>query len=96
MSLMTPGEWFVKIVGPNYSDFVLQPLDERLAFNAILSVHHFWDRVYHYWALTDSSKLMGVKDEVDFLKLLIKKHGDEIEVLNDAAQCAEAPLPDEA
>jgi hypothetical protein len=85
MSLITPAEWFEQIVEPNYRCFEAQPDNERHAFNAILAVHHFWDRVYQYWERTDRSKLLGASTHSDFLVLLIKQHGDEIEILNDVA-----------
>jgi hypothetical protein len=82
---MTPGEWFSKIVEPNYQAFQANPDSERHAFNAILAVHHFWDRVYQYWERIDRSRLLGSATHADFLLVLIKRHGVEIEILNDVA-----------
>jgi hypothetical protein len=85
MTLMTPKEWFEQIVEPNYREYMQQPDDERRAFNAILAIHHFWDRVYQYWHRTDPTKLLGASDQASFLRCLIAKYGEDVEILNDVA-----------
>lgn len=46
--LSDPTWWWSQIVVPNYEEYKPDPTCVRRAFNAIIAMHHMWDRVY-WW-----------------------------------------------
>ncbi len=46
--MSSPSWWWLEIVLKNYAEYMNHKSSDRTAFNAVITMHHIWERVY-WW-----------------------------------------------
>lgn len=74
--LSEPGWYFDTYVVPSYQDYMDDQIAQHKAANAMVAVYHFWERLYEYYAETQSPHLSGISTKEKFRDFLIQECPD--------------------
>jgi hypothetical protein len=77
--------FFETHVEPNLSAWSAQPIDIRLAMNAVVSLYHMADHFWHAYGSVDPIRVFGTSSAADFRKELAVKN-NHFAVLRDVAE----------
>ncbi len=80
-----PRAFFEDHVRPNYEEWMAQPLDQRLAKNAVADANNMAARVYHHWENVDRAKVHGVNHEGQYRDALVAKECEDFGLVRDVA-----------
>jgi hypothetical protein len=82
--LMSAKSFFEKYLRPNFEEWTANPIDERRAMNAILSLSQMTDWFYHE-NKSDLSKIASAKNLNDFREQLIQNKCSDFQYIWDVA-----------
>ena len=80
-----PRTFFETHVKPNYADWIANPLDERLAKNAIGDANSMAARVFRYWQCNDPSMVYSAQKEGQYRSELAARVCEDFGLVRDVA-----------
>lgn len=80
-----PRAFFEKHVRPNYDAWMVQPLGEHLAMNAVADANNMAARVYRHWENVDRAKVYGANNEGQYRNTLAAKECADFGLVRDVA-----------
>lgn len=80
-----PQRFFDDHVKPNYEEWLADPLDERLAKNAVADANNMAARVFHHWRGLDPSQVYGVANEGSYRSELAGRECPDFGLVRDVA-----------
>lgn len=81
-----PRNFYDNHVRPNYDDWLANPLDERLAKNAVAEANNMAARVFRHWRCLDPAQLYGAAREGEYRKELAVRECPDFALLRDVAE----------
>lgn len=85
--LTKPSERFSQEIEPALSDYIKDPLSQRLANILATAVDHHVDWTYKYYETADPSRLYGAVDEKSFRRQLLP-HCPQLQIVNELSAAA--------
>lgn len=80
-----PRRFFDNHVKPNYEQWLADPLNERLAKNAVADANNIAARVFHHWRDLDPSQVNDTADEGHYRSELAARECPDFGLVRDVA-----------
>ena len=81
-----PRKFFEQHVRPNYEEWLRQPLNERLAKNAVQDANNMAAHAFRYWNDRDPTKVYGARKEGQYRNELAKRECPDFAWVRDVAE----------